>query len=81
MATALEGAPAANGAKAGPEALRRIARLVAAGDLRVPIAATFPVEEIRKAVELQAGRRVRGKIVIDLSAARGVSMGSDSRSD
>lgn len=70
VATALEGVPAANGANAGPEALRHIARRVAAGDLRVPIAATFPVEEIRKAVELQAGRHVRGKIVIDLSASR-----------
>jgi hypothetical protein len=32
----------------------------------VPIAATFPVEEIRAAVETQAARHVRGKVVIDL---------------
>ncbi|OIJ28136.1 NADP-dependent oxidoreductase [Nocardioides luteus] len=68
VAAAIEGVPAASGANAGPEALRRIARLVDTGDIRVPIAATFPVEEIRSAVELQAERHVRGKIVIDLSA-------------
>jgi len=32
----------------------------------VPIAASFPIEQIRSATELQAGRRVHGKIVIDL---------------
>jgi hypothetical protein len=32
----------------------------------VPIAASFPVELIRAAVELQAGRHVHGKVVIDL---------------
>ena len=32
----------------------------------VPIAATFPIERIRDAVELQAGRHVHGKIVITL---------------
>ncbi|MGV9591882.1 hypothetical protein [Streptomyces tendae] len=36
-----------------------------AGKLTVPIAAT-PVEEIRDAVRLQAGRRVHGKIVVTL---------------
>jgi NADPH:quinone reductase-like Zn-dependent oxidoreductase len=40
--------------------------LVAAGQLRVPIAASFPVEQIRPAAELQAGRHVKGKVVIDL---------------
>jgi len=40
--------------------------VVAAGELRVPIAATFPVTQIRAAVELQAGRHVHGKVVIDL---------------
>src|SRR4051794_37860341 len=47
-------------------AIEEIARLVAAGRLRVPIAATFPVGQIRAAVELQAGRHVHGKVVIDL---------------
>jgi hypothetical protein len=32
----------------------------------VPIAATFPAGQIRAAVELQAGRHVHGKVVIDL---------------
>ncbi|MGC7322161.1 zinc-binding dehydrogenase, partial [Mycobacteroides abscessus subsp. massiliense] len=40
--------------------------LIAAGQLRVPIAASFPLAQIRRAVELQAGRHVHGKIVIDL---------------
>jgi hypothetical protein len=33
----------------------------------VPIAASFPVEKIRDAVELQAARHVHGKVVIDLT--------------
>ena len=49
-----------------PGALEKIARLIAAGQLRVPIAASFPVEQIRAAAELQAGRHVKGKVVIDL---------------
>jgi NADPH:quinone reductase-like Zn-dependent oxidoreductase len=56
----------ANGANATPGAIEEIARLVAAGQLRVPIAASFPVWQIRAAVELQAGRHVHGKVVIDL---------------
>lgn len=66
IAGVVDGVPAANGAGAGPDALADIARLVAAGRLNVPIAATFPVEDIRAAVELQAARHVRGKVVIDL---------------
>ncbi|MFB8281605.1 NADP-dependent oxidoreductase [Nocardia colli] len=66
IATVIDGVPAANGANAGPEALEHIAHLVAAGRLRVPIAATFPIEDIRAAVELQAARHVSGKVVIDL---------------
>jgi NADPH:quinone reductase-like Zn-dependent oxidoreductase len=66
IAGQVDGVPAANGANAAPDALENIARLVAAGRLRVPIAATFPVEDIRAAVELQAARHVRGKVVIDL---------------
>ncbi|QIS09711.1 zinc-binding dehydrogenase [Nocardia arthritidis] len=66
IAAVVEGVPAANGANAAPDALDNIARLVASGQLRVPIAATSPVEDIRAAVELQASRHVRGKVVIDL---------------
>ncbi|MGH3248663.1 MAG: hypothetical protein ACRDOI_21015 [Trebonia sp.] len=32
----------------------------------MPIAASFPVGQIRTAVELQASRHVHGKVVIDL---------------
>jgi NADPH:quinone reductase-like Zn-dependent oxidoreductase len=66
IAARIDGITPANGASAPPGALEEIARLVAANELRVPIAATFPVEQIRAAVELQAGRHVHGKIVIDL---------------
>jgi NADPH:quinone reductase-like Zn-dependent oxidoreductase len=66
IAAQVDGITPANGASAAPGAIEEIARLVAAGQLRVPIAATFPVEQIRAAVELQAGRHVHGKVVIDL---------------
>ncbi|MDT8913061.1 NADP-dependent oxidoreductase [Amycolatopsis sp. PS_44_ISF1] len=66
VAAQVDGVPAANGANAAPGALEELARLVAAGRLRVPIAAAFPIEQIRRAAELQAGRHVQGKIVIDL---------------
>jgi NADPH:quinone reductase-like Zn-dependent oxidoreductase len=66
IAAQVDGVPAANGANAALGALEEIARLVAAGQLRVPIAASFPVEQIRRAAELQAGRHVQGKVVIDL---------------
>jgi NADPH:quinone reductase-like Zn-dependent oxidoreductase len=66
VATQLEGVPTGNGANAALGALEEVARLVAAGRLRVPIAASFPVEQIRRAAELQAGRHVHGKVVIDL---------------
>jgi NADPH:quinone reductase-like Zn-dependent oxidoreductase len=66
IAAQVDGVMQANGADAAPGALEEVARLVAAGRLRVPIAASFPVEQVRAAVELQAGRHVRGKVVIDL---------------
>jgi NADPH:quinone reductase-like Zn-dependent oxidoreductase len=66
IAAQVDGITPANGANAAPGAIEEIARLVATGQLRVPIAATFPVEQIRTAVELQAGRHVHGKVVIDL---------------
>ena len=56
----------ANGATAAPGVLEEVARPIAACQLRVPIAASFPVEQIRTAVELQASRHAHGKIVIDL---------------
>jgi NADPH:quinone reductase-like Zn-dependent oxidoreductase len=66
IAGVVDGIMSANGANAAPGAIDEIARLVAAGQVRVPIAATFPVEQIRAAVELQAGRHVHGKVVIDV---------------
>jgi NADPH:quinone reductase-like Zn-dependent oxidoreductase len=66
IAAVIDGIPPSNGASAAPGALEKLAGMVAAGRLRVPIAARFPLEEIRKAVELQAGRHVKGKVVIDL---------------
>jgi NADPH:quinone reductase-like Zn-dependent oxidoreductase len=66
IAALVDGITPTNGANAAPGAIEEIARLVAAGRLRVPIAASFPVEQIRAAVELQAGRHVHGKVVIDL---------------
>jgi NADPH:quinone reductase-like Zn-dependent oxidoreductase len=66
IAARVDGVSGANGANAAVGALEEIARLVAEGRLRVPVAATFPVEQIRRAAELQAGRHVHGKVVIDL---------------
>ena len=66
IAALVDGITAANGANAAAGALEEVARLIAEGQIRVPIAASFPVEQIRTAVELQAGRHVHGKVVIDL---------------
>ncbi len=66
IAAQVEGIRPTNGANAAPGALEKLARLIATGRLRVPIAASFPVAQIRTAVELQAGRHVKGKVVIDL---------------
>ena len=66
IAAQIDGITPANGANAAPGTLEEIAGLVAKNELRVPIAARFPVERIRAAVELQAGRHVQGKIVVEL---------------
>lgn len=66
IAAQVDGITPANGANAAPGAIEEIARLVASGRIRVPIAASFPMERIRAAVELQAGRHVHGKVVIDI---------------
>lgn len=52
------------GEDAEPGSLKRIADAILAGDLTVPVAATFPVEQVREAVELQSGRHVHGKVVL-----------------
>ncbi len=60
------GARATGGIDAEPDALARITDAILAGRLTVPIAAVFPVERVRDAVALQAGRHVHGKVVITL---------------
>ena len=66
IAAQVDGVASVSGANAAPDVLDEVARLVAAGRLRVPIAAGFPIEQIRRAAELQAGRHIHGKLVIDL---------------
>ena len=48
------------------ENLGELARLVAAGTLVMPIAATFPLSEVRAAYELLETRHLRGKVVLTL---------------
>jgi NADPH:quinone reductase-like Zn-dependent oxidoreductase len=54
------------GFNAGPVDLKRITDAIVVGEITVPIAAAFPIEQIREAVQLQAGRHVHGKIVVTL---------------
>jgi NADPH:quinone reductase-like Zn-dependent oxidoreductase len=63
---AAKGVQATGGANAAPGTLERVAGLVADGKLSVPVAATYPVEQVRDAVIVQAGRHVRGKVVVTL---------------
>ncbi|WP_409465393.1 NADP-dependent oxidoreductase [Amycolatopsis sp. GA6-003] len=51
---------------AKPGALERITDAIRSGELTVPIAATFPVEQFREAVKMQAARHAHGKIVVTL---------------
>ena len=48
------------------EHLEELARMADAGQLRVPIAKAFPLEETAAAQELVAGGHVRGKVVVTL---------------
>ena len=52
----------------GPSAraLDPIAELIAEGRVTIPIAASYPIEQIREAVAFQAGRHAHGKVVITL---------------
>jgi len=54
------------GIDARPEDLKRITDAIVAGQVTVPIAAVFPIEQIREAVRLQAERHVHGKVVVTL---------------
>jgi NADPH:quinone reductase-like Zn-dependent oxidoreductase len=53
-----------NAAGASADVLAELARLVAAGQLEVPIAAMFPLEQVRDAYRLLAEGHTRGKIVL-----------------
>ena len=53
-------------ADAAPDSLKRITDAILAGQLTVPVAEVFPIEQIRDAVTLGAGRHVHGKIVVTL---------------
>ena len=58
------GAHATGGRAAAPDALDRIAALIAAGSLTVPLAGTYPLDRIREAVETQRAGHVHGKLVV-----------------
>jgi NADPH:quinone reductase-like Zn-dependent oxidoreductase len=60
------GVRAAFSGGAEPDALPRIADAIVAGQITVPIAARFPIEQIRDAAALQAERHVHGKVVVAL---------------
>ncbi|HEY3548783.1 MAG TPA: NADP-dependent oxidoreductase [Propionicimonas sp.] len=55
------------GLHAAPDALERVAGLVASGRLSVPIEDTYPLEHIREAVERQRAGHVHGKLVVTLA--------------
>ncbi len=58
------GVRATGAADAAPGALQQVTDAILAGDLTVPIAARFPIEQIHEAVNLQAARHVHGKVVV-----------------
>jgi NADPH:quinone reductase-like Zn-dependent oxidoreductase len=66
IAGQLPGVTTVAGFQAVAGTLEHVAALIAEGRLRVPIAATYPIEKIREAVTRQAGRHVQGKIVVTL---------------
>jgi NADPH:quinone reductase-like Zn-dependent oxidoreductase len=53
-----------NSAGASAGTLAQLAGLIAAGQLEVPIAATFPLTDVRDAYRRLAGGHIRGKIVL-----------------
>jgi NADPH:quinone reductase-like Zn-dependent oxidoreductase len=53
-----------NAAGASAATLAELARLVAAGELEVPITAAYPLDQVREAYERLATGHVRGKIVL-----------------
>lgn len=53
-----------------PEVLAHVAGLVACGELVLPIAATFPLEEVREAYAQLEQRHTRGRIVLVIDPER-----------
>jgi NADPH:quinone reductase-like Zn-dependent oxidoreductase len=53
-----------NAAGASAATLEELARLIAAGELEVPIAATYPLDQVREAYAELAKGHTRGKIVL-----------------
>jgi NADPH:quinone reductase-like Zn-dependent oxidoreductase len=51
---------------AAPDTAAQVTDAILAGRLTVPVAASFPIEKIRDAVTMQAGRHVHGKVVVTL---------------
>ena len=60
------GVRATGGVDAPADAMQRVSGAIADGRISVPVAATFPLENVREAVDLQAGRHVHGKVVVIL---------------
>lgn len=60
------GMRATGGFDAEPGAMQRITDAILAGVITVPIAATFPIEQVRDAVKVQAERHIHGKVVMTL---------------
>ncbi|MBN9391810.1 MAG: NADP-dependent oxidoreductase [Chloroflexi bacterium] len=66
IAAQVPGVRGVTGANAAPGTLERVAELVVAGKIIVPIAATYPVEQIQEAARFQATRHAHGKVVVTL---------------
>lgn len=48
--------------------LAELAEMIANGQLSIPVAATYPLEQVREAYTELAGRHVRGKLVLEVNA-------------
>ena len=56
-----------NANRAAPGRLAELVKLVDDGTIRVPATHTYRLEDAAAALQEQAGRHVRGKLVLDLS--------------
>lgn len=61
------GVRAVNGSQAKPDALPALMELIAAGELRVPIAATYDLAQFADAVAFQRDRHAHGKVAIEIT--------------